>query len=292
MTGFVVIYDANVLYPSTLRDLLIRIAMSGLVQAKWTDQILEEVFGALRRDRPDLDEAKLYRTKELIGTAVRDWRVTNYEPLIDALQLPDPNDRHVLAAAIRAGAQVIVTSNLKHFPAKDLSGFDIDPKSPDDFVREQIDLNRDAVYTAVQQPQTRGRTHPERLTTFWIVWSDPGSPSRSRHSAGALPDQARSQSGRGSRRCVAGQRRPRRGWHERRHGEGRQQSAQPRWRSWRSRRQRPARWTHTSGAGRKGDGPEVRLRRPYRRHVCGLLSQYFAGHSRSRRRKTAARKPR
>jgi predicted nucleic acid-binding protein len=151
VTGFAVVYDASVLYPSTLRDLLIRIAMSGLVRAKWTDQILDEVFGALRRDRPDLTEAKLNRTRELMGTAVRDWRVTNYEPLTDALQLPDPDDRHVLAAAIRAGAQVIVTSNLKHFPAKDLGQYDIDPKSPDDFVREQIDLNRDAVYAAVQQ---------------------------------------------------------------------------------------------------------------------------------------------
>jgi predicted nucleic acid-binding protein len=45
-----------------------------------------------------------------MGTAVRDWKVAGYEPLVDVLKLPDPDDRHVLAAAIRAGAQVIVTS--------------------------------------------------------------------------------------------------------------------------------------------------------------------------------------
>lgn len=93
MAGFVAVYDASVLYPSTLRDLLIRIAMIDLVRAKWTDQILDEVFDSLKSNRPDLDEQKLKRTRELMMTAVRDWRVTNYEALIVDLQLPDPDDR-------------------------------------------------------------------------------------------------------------------------------------------------------------------------------------------------------
>jgi hypothetical protein len=71
--AFVVVYDASVLYPSTLRDLMIRIAQSGLAQAKWTDHILDEMFGALRRQRPDLDNSRLDRTRELMGRAVRDW---------------------------------------------------------------------------------------------------------------------------------------------------------------------------------------------------------------------------
>ena len=66
---FTVIYDASVLYPNTLRDLLIRIAQSGLVQARWTEQILDEMFAVLKRDRPDLDPAKLDRTRTLMGTA-------------------------------------------------------------------------------------------------------------------------------------------------------------------------------------------------------------------------------
>src|SRR5262245_39324122 len=117
---FIVVYDASVLYPSALRDLLIRIAQMGLVQARWTEEILDETFNALMRDRPDLDPARLDRTRTLMGTAVRDWKVVGYEPLVDALKLPDPDDRHVLAAAIRARAQVIVTANLRHFPAVDL----------------------------------------------------------------------------------------------------------------------------------------------------------------------------
>jgi predicted nucleic acid-binding protein len=157
---FVAVYDASVLYPSTLRDLLLRIAQSGLVDAKWTEQILDEVFSALRRQRPDLDDAKLARTRALMGTAARDWRVSGHERLIDSLKLPDPDDRHVLAAAIRARAQIIVTSNLRHFPADELRSWDIEAMSPDEFVRDQISLDRSTVYAAVQQIANSWRNPP------------------------------------------------------------------------------------------------------------------------------------
>jgi hypothetical protein len=119
--AFVVVYDACVLYPSTLRDLLIRIAQARLVQAKWTDQILDEVFRNLREDRPDLDPSKLARTRTLMNQAIPDCLVTGYEALIDSVKIPDPDDRHVVAAAIRAQAQTIVTTNLKDFPQAQLT---------------------------------------------------------------------------------------------------------------------------------------------------------------------------
>ena len=134
-----------------LRDLLIRIAQSGLVQAKWTEAILDEMFAALRRRRPDLDPSRLDRTRSLMATAVRDWKVAGFENLVDSLKLPDPDDRHVLAAAIKAKAQVIVTSNTRDFPKAELRSWDIDPKTPDEFVRDQISLDRSAVYASVQQ---------------------------------------------------------------------------------------------------------------------------------------------
>jgi predicted nucleic acid-binding protein len=125
-----------------------------------TEQILDETFTALERDRPDLDPAKLDRTRTLMGTAVRDWKVTGYEPLIDALKLPDPDDRHVLAAAIQAGAQVIVTANLRDFPADALQSWNVEAKSPDEFVLDQISLDRPAVYAAVQQIADSWRNPP------------------------------------------------------------------------------------------------------------------------------------
>src|SRR6266540_1606466 len=145
--SFVVVYDANVLYPSTLRDLLIRIAQAGLVQAKWTDQILDEMFRNLRANRPDLVSTQLDRTRTLMNAAVRDCLVTGYESLIEVVKLPDPDDRHVVAAAIRAGAQTIVTAN-------------IEVKGPDDFVCDQIDLDRQAVFGAVQRIADSWRNPP------------------------------------------------------------------------------------------------------------------------------------
>lgn len=113
--AFVVVYDSCVLYPNVVRDLLIRVAQAGLVQAKWTDLILDEMSRALREQR-GTESKKLERLRGLMNDSVRDVRVIGYEPLIDAVKLPDLDDRHVLAAAIKARAQVIVTDNRKHFP--------------------------------------------------------------------------------------------------------------------------------------------------------------------------------
>ncbi|MEU8567133.1 PIN domain-containing protein [Streptomyces pathocidini] len=158
--AFTVVYDACVLYPSTLRDLLIRLAQAGLVQAKWTHRILDEVFASLQANRPDLDGKKLTRTRELMIKAVRDCLIKDYEPLESALDLPDPDDRHVLAAAIKVHAQVIVTYNLRDFPGEALKSWDAEALHPDDFVMAQIDLDRQRVYAALQQIADSWRSPP------------------------------------------------------------------------------------------------------------------------------------
>lgn len=149
--AFSVIYDANVLYGNTLRDLLIRLAMMGRFRARWTNGILDEMLRNLAANHPEIAEEKLLRLRRLINSTVRDCLVEDYEPLIEGLKLPDADDRHVLAAAIKAGAQVIVTSNLKDFPADHLAQWDITAKSPDDFVLDQIDLDGRVVWACVQQ---------------------------------------------------------------------------------------------------------------------------------------------
>jgi hypothetical protein len=131
-------------------ELLIRIGQAGLVQAKWTDEILDEIFNNLIVNRPDLDPHALTRTRALMVRAVRDCVVTGYEPLIDAVELPDPGDRHVLAAAIKARAHVVVTNNLGDFPGANLAPWNIEAEAPDDFVLDQIDRDRQSVYGAVQ----------------------------------------------------------------------------------------------------------------------------------------------
>ncbi len=81
--AFIVVYDANVLYPNLVRDLLIRIAQAGLVQAKWTDEILDETFAALRSNLPDMEPRKWNRLRELMRAAIRDGLVVGYEPLVE-----------------------------------------------------------------------------------------------------------------------------------------------------------------------------------------------------------------
>jgi predicted nucleic acid-binding protein len=155
---FIVLYDADALYGNAQRDLLIRIARAGLVQARWTDQILQEMVAARRRRHPDVADEKLDRLCELMREAVADCMVTGYEDLIGSLKLPDPGDAHVLAAAIRAHAQLIVTSNIRDFPADCLQQFDIAARTPDGFVLDQLGINGNVVFACVQQiADTRDR---------------------------------------------------------------------------------------------------------------------------------------
>lgn len=147
---FIVVYDANVLVGNTQRDLLVRIAQTPLVQAKWTERILDEALGAVQKSRPDIAPEKLARLRELMIEAVPDCLVRGHEPLIGGLELRDPDDRHVLAAAIKAGAQVIVTAD-KDFTASALEPWNIEAKHPDDFVLDQIGINDRVIWACVQE---------------------------------------------------------------------------------------------------------------------------------------------
>jgi hypothetical protein len=133
------------------------------VQAKWTNAILDEMLAALRRDRPDIPAGKLELLRDLMSKAVRGCLVTGHEPLIEGLKLPEPDDRHVLAAAIKAGAQVIVTRNLKDFPESGLQPWDIEAKSPDSFVLDQVHIDIGAVAASVRQIADSRTNPPEAI---------------------------------------------------------------------------------------------------------------------------------
>src|ERR1035437_3804649 len=126
MSRFTVVFDANVLYPAPLRDLLMRLATTDLFRARWTERIHDEWMRNLLKNRLDIQPAQLLRTRQLMDMNCHDCLVTGYEVLIDQLQLPDNDDRHVLAAAIRCGADAIITRNLKDFPDAELSKYGIE----------------------------------------------------------------------------------------------------------------------------------------------------------------------
>lgn len=166
MGAFTVLYDACVLYPAPLRDLLIRLARTDLFRARWTDAIHDEWIRNLLKNRPDLRPEQLSRTRELMDCAVPDCLVRNYNHLINSLVLPDPNDRHVLAAAIAGGASMIVTTNLKHFPAEALAPYGIEGAHPDDFIVLQFDLSATKVCNAVKEHRASLRNPPKNVEEY------------------------------------------------------------------------------------------------------------------------------
>ncbi|SFB65137.1 PIN domain-containing protein [Azotobacter beijerinckii] len=133
------------LYPAPLRDFLMHLALTGVYRARWTAQIHEEWKRNLLVNRADLAREQLDRTSSAMDRAVPDTLVTGYELLCSSLDLPDPDDRHVLAAAIKCGASVIVTFNLKDFPPEVLEPFEVEAMHPDDFIADLFDLDRAAV---------------------------------------------------------------------------------------------------------------------------------------------------
>jgi len=156
----IALYDANVLYSAPLRDLLIRIAQTGLVRARWTEAIHDEWIRNLLQNKPDISPVRLARTRDLMNAAVRDCLVTRYDHLIESLALPDPDDRHVLAAAIGAGAEVIVTFNLQDFPANIVSSYGIEAIHPEDFLMSLLELAPETICLAVRKQRTALRNPP------------------------------------------------------------------------------------------------------------------------------------
>lgn len=147
----IVIYDANVLYPAPLRDLLVRIAGAGLVRARSSNRILDECFRNLLLKRSDIRESSLERTRFLMNEAIRDVLIadTTIEPL--NVILPDPDDVHVLNAAVAANARWIITFNLKDFPDSALAPFGVTAIHPDHFLHELMRQVPDVVVGTIHQ---------------------------------------------------------------------------------------------------------------------------------------------
>jgi predicted nucleic acid-binding protein len=166
---FTAIFDSCVLYPAPLRDLLMRLAVADLFRARWTDQIHDEWMRSVLADRPDLTRGQLERTRQLMNAHVRDSLVTGYEALVGGLTLPDPDDRHVLAAAIQTRAAVIVTFNLKDFPEAILRPLGIEAQHPDEFLVHLLDLSPASVCAAVKRQRLALKRPPKSVDQLLAV---------------------------------------------------------------------------------------------------------------------------
>lgn len=153
---FKVVLDANVLYPFTLRDTLLRAVDAGLFQLYWSDEILDEALRNLVADEIVTVEQSA-RLRDAMTTAFPEALVTDYESLIAGMK-NDEKDRHVAAAAVKAGAQVIVTINTADFQELPAG---IEAQHPDEFLCNLFDLQPDLV-TGIVREQASDLKRPPR----------------------------------------------------------------------------------------------------------------------------------
>ena len=173
---YTAILDACVLYPAPVRDLLLSLAQAGLYHARWSDDIHDEWTRNLLHDRSDLTPDQIMRTRDLMNMSIPDSTVSNYGALISMISLPDPTDRHVLAAAIAGHADAIVTFNLKDFPRDVLHSYNIEAQHPDDFVLNQLELNEIAALSAIRRMRARLRNPPRTASELIERFSLSGLP--------------------------------------------------------------------------------------------------------------------
>lgn len=182
----IVVYDACVLYPAPLRSLLMYVTLADVCDARWTDRIHDEWTRNVLANRPDLTVAQIGRTRELMDRHASHAKVAGYEPLIDALTLPDPDDRHVLAAAIHARASVIVTFNLRDFPDAECSPHGVVARHPDAFLCERFDANAPAIRLAADRHR-RSMRQPAVTAEEYLAMIErqqlPGTAARLRRAA-------------------------------------------------------------------------------------------------------------
>lgn len=162
---FTVVYDACVLYPASVRDILLQLATTELVRAKWTERIHDEWTENLLENRPEIPRRRLKQTRDRMNR-IPDCLVTGFESLERGLDLPDISDRHVLAAAIHCGAQAIVTYNLIDFPDSELQRHNIVAQHPDDFLLDLAELSPEAVQSSVRTILKRLENPPLTVTEY------------------------------------------------------------------------------------------------------------------------------
>jgi len=157
---YTAVLDANVLYPTLVRDILMSLAVADLYHARWSATIQDEWVRNLAAQRPDIAD-RLPALADAMNTAIPDSVITGYESLIPSIELPDANDRHVVAAAIVGHADAIVTFNTDDFPSNALAPFNIEVQHPDRFVTNQLHLHKLTALTALKQMRARW-TQPAR----------------------------------------------------------------------------------------------------------------------------------
>ena len=147
---YTALLDANVLYPAGIRDILIQPAVYDLYRPKWSADIFHEWMRIDRRIRENHSPNQVRLTQRDLDSFFFDAQIVGYESLIDNLNLPDKDDRHVLAAAIIGDCDVIITHNIRDFPADLLEAFGTEAHSPDEFLVMLIETHPQEILESVR----------------------------------------------------------------------------------------------------------------------------------------------
>ncbi|MCZ8149732.1 MAG: PIN domain-containing protein [Roseomonas sp.] len=176
ISTFTAFFDANVFYGTRLRSLILHLAQTKLFRARWSDAVHEEWIRNLLKNMPDLRADDLTRTRRAMDASVLDALVTGYETLIAAIELPDPDDRHVLAAAVVCKASCIVTFNLTDFPQDRLEPYGLHAVSPDDFLLDVESIDPATFADAVREDLNHYRAPPLDLPEYVVALRRAGVP--------------------------------------------------------------------------------------------------------------------
>lgn len=149
MAIYAAVLDACVMVPISLCDTLLRLAEEHMFRPIWSARILAEAEEAIMEVHPDTTEGLVGRRTQYMAESFPGACVGGFENLEAGLTLPDPDDRHVLAAAILSRADAIVTANIKDFPQEILSAYDLEAIHPDDFLTSQLDMRSRVVVEAL-----------------------------------------------------------------------------------------------------------------------------------------------
>jgi hypothetical protein len=152
------------------------LAMTGLYQAKWSNEIHDEWIRNVLANRPDLKCSQLERTRSLMNKYVDDCLVDCYEYLIPSINLPDADDRHVVAAAIHASASIILTYNLKDFPTKLIKPYGIEARHPDAFLLQLINVNPEVVLSAINRLRATLKNPPVSIDRYMAILENQSLP--------------------------------------------------------------------------------------------------------------------
>lgn len=177
MPRYTALLDACVLVPITLADTLLRLAERELYRPLWSERILAEAADAVLEIHPDLSPGVVAKRFAAMNDAFEDAHVEGWEALESTLTLPDPDDRHVVAAAMRGRADAIVTANLRDFPDETLAPLEIAVVHPDDFLLDQLDLAPRVVLEVLREQAAHTRNPPLTPTDLLARLARAGVPA-------------------------------------------------------------------------------------------------------------------